>query len=164
MINTRLCQLAAMALFAWHAGTVLAAPAAALSKDSFAQIRARHAGQPLVVHIWGMTCGPCMVELPQWGALLRRQPHMKLVLIQADQAPAQAREQMLDQAGLGRAESWAATGELDEYLRASIDRQWQGDMPRTLLITAQGEVTRIQGVANLAHVSQWLRQQSHPRP
>ena len=161
MINRRLCQLAAVALFAWQAG---AASAASLSKDSFAQIRARHAGQPLVVHIWGMTCGPCMVELPQWGALLRRQPHMRLVLIQADQAPAQAREQVLDQAGLGRAESWAAAGELDEYLRASIDRQWQGDIPRTLLITAQGQVTRIQGVANLAHVSQWLRQQSQPTP
>lgn len=166
MITRRLCWLAACAvtLLAGQTGLVLAAPAKALSRDSFAQIRASHAGQPLIVHIWGMTCGPCMVELPQWGALLRRYPRMRLVLIQADQAPPQASEQMLAQAGLGRVESWAAAGELDEYLRASIDRLWQGDMPRTLLIAPQGGVTRIQGVADLDQVGQWLNAQSRHKP
>ena len=34
-----------------------------------------HAGQPTVIHFWGLTCGPCLVELPQWGdAAGRRGP------------------------------------------------------------------------------------------
>lgn len=166
MMNPRFRRLMACALtmLICQSGGALAAPAGVLNKDSFAQIRARHAGQALVVHIWGMTCGPCMLELPKWGAFLRQRPGVHFVLIQADQAPAQAREQVLGQAGLGQVEGWAAAGELDEYLRASIDLKWQGDMPRTLLITPKGQVTRIQGVADLDQVGQWLRTHTPPKP
>jgi hypothetical protein len=135
---------------------VPARPVHAFTEDSFATIRARYAGKPLVVHIWGMTCGPCIVELPQWGILERKRPGMNLVLIQADQAPAPASEQTLEQAGLGKVESWGVTSELDEYLRASIDPKWVGDMPRTLLISPSGEITRLRGVANLDDVDRWL--------
>lgn len=137
-------------------GAAWAGAALPLGEDSLAQIRARHAGQPLVLHIWGMTCGPCVAELPHWGALLRQRPGMPLVLLQADQVPAGASEPVLARAGLGRLEHWAAVSELDEFLRASIDREWTGELPRTLLIAADGKVTRLRGVADLGQVRRWL--------
>jgi len=158
-MNTPLLRLIRIALLAAAAATPLLAAAATpreFTEDSFAQIRARYAGRPLVVHIWGMTCGPCLVELPKWGALQRRRPDMNLVLIQADQAPARASEQTLQGAGLGRAESWGLTQPLDDYLRASIDPKWAGDMPRTLLLAPGGQLTVIRGVADIGAVARWL--------
>lgn len=143
-------------LLAAVSGAAQAAPERAFERDSYAQIRASHAGRPLVVHLWGMTCGPCLVELPQWGALLRKRPQLPLVLIQVDASAPAARTQRLAAAGLARAENWSAASEFDEFLRASIDPLWPGDMPRTLLISPSGEVKTIRGAAKPAEVEQWL--------
>lgn len=137
-------------------GAADAAPERIFERDSYAQIRASHAGRALIVHLWGMTCGPCLIELPQWGALLRKRPELPLVLIQVDPSAPAARTQRLAAAGLARAENWSAASEFDEFLRASIDPVWPGDMPRTLLISPSGEVKTIRGVARLAEVEQWL--------
>ncbi len=154
-------QRTAAALFALSmvVATAHAAAPNRLTEESFAQIRARYAGQPLVVHIWGMSCGPCVGELPKWGQLRRSHPAMNLVLIQADASPAEATEKTLKDAGLAKAESWAAPQELDEYLRASIDPKWIGDMPRTLLVSSAGKIETLRGVADLAAVQRWLQQQ-----
>jgi thiol-disulfide isomerase/thioredoxin len=169
-MTTRRTWLAS-GLGAWLlAASARAAPSVAghqpgtLDAETFAQIRARHAGRPLVVHLWGMTCGPCLSELPKWGELYRRRPGMNLVLIQVDQAPPRAGQQTLQAAGLRKAERWSAGSELDEFLRASIDPKWRGDMPRTLLISPGGEIGRIAGVADLAQVERWLDEVSGKRP
>jgi len=128
----------------------------AFSRDSYAHIRASHAGRALVVHLWGMTCGPCLVELPQWGALLRKRPDLPLVLIQVDPSSPDTRTKRLAAAGLAGAESWSANTEFDEFLRASIDPTWPGDMPRTLLISPGGQVKTIPGTAQMNEVERWL--------
>lgn len=133
-----------------------AAPERVFERDSYAHIRASHAGQPLVVHLWGMTCGPCLVELPHWGALLRKRPELPLVLIQVDPSSPDARAKRLVAAGLARAENWSANTEFDEFLRASIDPTWPGDMPRTLLISPGGQVKTIPGTAQMSEVERWL--------
>ena len=153
---------ALLALSAFSIAAHAAAPQR-LTEESFAQIRSHYAGQPLVVHIWGMSCGPCMGELPKWGQLQRAHPGMNLVLIQADFSPPKAAEQTLKDAGLAKAESWAAAQELDEYLRASIDPKWIGDMPRTLLVSSAGKIETLRGVADLAAVRRWLQQQQHAK-
>ena len=146
----------AWVLLAAVSGAADAAPERTFERDSYAQIRASHAGRALVVHLWGMTCGPCLVELPQWGALLRKRPQLPLVLIQVDPSAPAARTQRLAAAGLARAENWSAASEFDEFLRASIDPAWPGDMPRTLLISPTGEVKTIRGAASPAEVERWL--------
>ena len=151
-----LLRAGAWVLLAAVSGAAQAAPERAFGRDSYAQIRASHAGRPFVVHLWGMTCGPCLVELPQWGALLRKRPQLPLVLIQVDPSAPAARTQRLAAAGLARAESWSAASEFDEFLRASIDPAWPGDMPRTLLISPSGEVTTNRGAARPGEVEQWL--------
>ncbi|MDB6000923.1 MAG: hypothetical protein JWP52_2622 [Rhizobacter sp.] len=147
---------AALLALASLSHSAMAADTRPFDKDSFAQIRAQHAGKPLVVHVWGMTCGPCLIELPKWSELQRKRPDMNLVLIEADQAPVKASEQTLAKAGLAKAQSWMVASTLDEFMRASIDPKWMGDMPRTLLIDATGKVTTLPGVADLATVNRWL--------
>ena len=48
-----------------------AADPLSFERGSWAKLRASHAGQPTVIHFWGLTCGPCLVELPHWGKLRR---------------------------------------------------------------------------------------------
>jgi len=151
-----LLRAGAFVLLVALTGAADAAPERIFERDSYAQIRASHAGRALVVHLWGMTCGPCLVELPQWGALLRKRSELPLVLIQVDPSAPAARTQRLAAAGLTRAENWSAASEFDEFLRASIDPAWPGDMPRTLLISPSGEVKTIRGPARLAEVERWL--------
>jgi thiol-disulfide isomerase/thioredoxin len=148
----RLVALAAVACGA-HAATQTLQP------DSAAAIRARHAGHPLVVHVWGVTCAPCVKELPRWGALLKTQPGMQLVLIQIDESSLAEAERRIRTAGLATAESWSVAREPDEFMRASIDPQWSGDMPHTLLVGADGKVERIQGSADFSRVRRWVAAQ-----
>lgn len=127
-----------------------------LERDTFAQIRTRHAGKPLVVHLWGTSCGPCLVELPRWGTLGRQRPDLDLVLIQVDVSPVGAAEDVLAKASLGNVERWRVEAPPDEFVRASIDRTWRGDMPRTLLVAPNGATTVLRGSADLAAVARWL--------
>ena len=153
-----LCILLAAALpFSAQAGSTRL-----LDADSIAQVRARYAHKPLIVHIWGLTCGPCLEELPAWGELMKAHPDMNLVLIQADEAPVDAVGSALDRAGLGRVESWSVPSELDEFARARIDPSWSGEMPRTLLISANGSVTTLRGVADPAAITRWLAASHKP--
>src|SRR5438876_9014891 len=88
-------------------GTAHASDPLPFERGSWAKLRAAHDGQATVIHFWGLTCGPCLVELPNWGKLLAERPDLKLVLVDADPAP-QSLEQVtaaLDRAGLGKAES-----------------------------------------------------------
>jgi hypothetical protein len=125
-------------------------------RDSFTQIRAAYAHKPWVVHIWGLTCGPCLAELPKWGQMRKAHPDMNLVLIQADEGSADAVEAAVEHAGLKGVESWSTRSEIDEFERASIDASWVGDMPRTLLISADGEVTTLKGVVDPNVIARWL--------
>jgi hypothetical protein len=85
---------------------------------------------------------------------------MNLVLIQADNAPIDVVRSALDHAALGNVESWSVPSDLDEFSRARIDPSWSGEMPRTLLIAADGSVTTLRGVADLALIARWLTVQS----
>src|SRR5260221_557708 len=57
---------------------LLALPAAAAAepqpfeRGSWSALREAHAGRPMVVHLWGLTCAPCLVELPRWETVRRR--------------------------------------------------------------------------------------------
>jgi hypothetical protein len=46
-----------------------------------------------------------------------------------------------------------------ERLRYEIDPAWQGDMPRTVLISRNGEITTIEGSAEPAALRKWSDEQ-----
>lgn len=143
---------------------LLAAPAQAadapqpFGRGSWQSLRAAHADQPLVVHLWGLTCPPCLVEMPEWAALKRARPDMPLVLIAADPVPEDPQRAGATLAGYGLAgvESWIFADRFAERLRYEIDPHWRGELPRTLLIDRAGAVTVLPGVADLAQVRAWL--------
>jgi hypothetical protein len=103
--------------------------------------------------------------MPQWGKLLAERPDMRLVLIAADPLP-QPAEQVngaLQRAGLDKAENWAFTDRFNERLRYEIDPGWSGELPRTVLVAADGSSTVLPGVADLSTVRKWLDAQPRPR-
>ena len=127
-------------------------------RGSWAELTARHKGQATIVHFWGLTCAPCLVEMPNWGALAAQRPDMKLVLIAADpmpQSPAQV-QAAVERAKLDGIESWNFTDRFYERLRYEIDPAWMGELPRTVMIDRDGKPTVLNGVADLDKVRAWL--------
>jgi thiol-disulfide isomerase/thioredoxin len=146
---------------------LVALPAAAdgpqpFERGSWQTLRQAHVGHPIVVHFWGLTCAPCMVELPHWGELRRERPDLDLVLVAADPVPGDPEwmAQALVKAGLGGVESWSFADRFGDRLLFEIDPQWRGELPRTLLIDRAGHVTVLPGVADLTTVRAWLDQQA----
>lgn len=130
-------------------------------RGSWQRLLAQHAGRPTLVHFWGVTCGPCKVELPQLGRFMNDHPGIDVITISADLVPnlASATQSMLDKAGLGSAENFIFSDGFVERLRFEIDPAWQGDIPRTILISGDGHITTIEGSADTAELEKWSAQQ-----
>lgn len=102
-----------------------------------------HRGRPFIVHAWGVTCAPCLVELPRWAALVRSSGRDQVVFIETESAPRARITGLLARAGLGDAQHWVlADDENAEQLRNDIDSTWQGELPHTLLIDASGRIVQ----------------------
>lgn len=127
-------------------------------RGSWEKLRAAHAGQATVIHFWGLTCGPCLVELPEWGKLKAARPDLHLVLVAADPLPQDPErlEATLARAGLAGNESWSFTDRFYERLRYEIDPSWAGELPRTVMIDPAGRSTVLPGVADLVQIRAWL--------
>jgi thiol-disulfide isomerase/thioredoxin len=145
----------------------LVATSAALAADgdlrpfkrgSWQQIRRAHEGQPIVVHFWGLTCGPCRIEMPKWGRLLQERSDLTLIAIDADLVPnaAELVKDELTKTGLAGAENWMFADDFVERLRFEINPRWRGEIPITLMIARDGKTTTIEGMADTAQVRDWL--------
>jgi thiol-disulfide isomerase/thioredoxin len=130
-------------------------------RGSWQQLLAAHRDRPTIVHFWGVTCGPCKVELPRLGQFAKAHPGIDVVTISADLVPDRsgATRAMLAKSGLGLAENWIFGDGFVERLRFEIDPAWQGDIPRSLLISRTGAVTTIEGSAELQQLEAWSGKQ-----
>ena len=130
-------------------------------RGSWQQVLHSHAGHPTIVHFWGVTCGPCKVELPLLGTFMKDHPAIDVVTISADLVPdlPGATRSMLEKSGLSSAENWIFSDGFVERLRFEIDPAWQGDIPRTMLISREGAITTIEGSAEMSDVKKWSDQQ-----
>jgi len=130
-------------------------------RGSWQDILRSHAGRPTIVHFWGVTCGPCKVELPLLGGFMRGHSAIDLVTISADLVPdlPDATRTMLEKSGLRSAENWIFSDGFVERLRFEIDPGWQGDIPRTMLISREGTITTIEGSAEMTELEKWSDQQ-----
>jgi len=150
------------------AGVAMAAAAIEIkpfARGSWQALRQAHAGRPTLVHFWGVTCGPCKVELPELGRFAKAHPDVDVVMIDADLVPNTpvAVRTMVSQAGLASAENWAFGDTFTERLRYEIDPKWQGDIPRTVLIGRDGAIRTIEGPATPAELDKWAKGQGAGR-
>jgi thiol-disulfide isomerase/thioredoxin len=139
-----------------------AGPLEPFGRGSWNQILKAHAGRPLVVHFWGLSCAPCRKEMPRWGEVLAKRPDAPIVMINADLVPNVAldAQKFLDQSGLAGAENFIFEEGFVERLRYEIDPQWQGEIPLTLLIGRDGKRVTIEGAAPASAVLDWLEGQA----
>ena len=131
-------------------------------RGSWQPILRTHRGRPTLVHFWGVTCGPCKLELPELGAFAKAHPAIDVVTIDADLVPNSeaAALSMLRDAGLSTAENWMFSDGFAERLRYEIDPAWQGDIPRTILISANGDMTTVEGSTEPAALQTWFEAQA----
>ncbi len=155
------------------AGVAAAAPAGAdvrpFVRGSWKQIRSAHNGRPVVVHFWGVTCAPCMGELPKWGQLAQSKPGVDIVFVAADPIPIEPPniEAAIARTGIGTAEQWMFADSFLERLRFEVSPQWGGELPYTVMIDAGGTVQSTSGVMDLQVLRAWTdrhARRSPPRP
>jgi thiol-disulfide isomerase/thioredoxin len=109
--------------------------------------------RPRLVHVWASWCFPCRVEWPALAGGLRRwngEPIDILTIALEEPDTAAAAERVLREVGEvpGRG-VWASAETAIAALRA-LDREWDGALPLTLLLTAKGKVVVAQrGITKL---------------
>ena len=113
--------------------------------------------KPMVVHLWGFTCAPCLEELPRWGEFVAQFPNLKTVFIQVDDVPPELAIQTLTDAHLEGADNRTSATIFDEYMRYEIDPRWRGELPLTLLISPNGDLKRLRGTVDFKVIQQWLK-------
>jgi thiol-disulfide isomerase/thioredoxin len=156
----------ALAATATMAGSAIAVELRPFVQGSWQELRRFYAGRPTIVHFWGVTCGPCRTEMPEWGRLLQERPDMNLVMVDADFVPNEPDKviAMLLKTGVSAAEQWMFDDGYEERLRYEVDPQWQGEIPYTILIAHDGTTTTIAGAVEPTQIRAWLDVQSKPRP
>src|ERR1700681_1434366 len=132
-----------------------------LQRGSGIDILRSHSIRPTIVHYWEVMCGPCKVELPLLGEFMKVHSAIDMVTVSADLVPdlPGATHSMLEKSGLQSAENWIFNDGFVERLRFEIDPGWQGDIPRTMLISREGAITTIEGSAEIADLEKWSDQQ-----
>ena len=55
--------------------------------------------------------------------------------------------------------NWIFDDGFVERLRFEIDPAWQGEIPRTILISRNGDTTTIEGSAEMTDIQKWFEQQ-----
>lgn len=142
---------------------LVAAPAAAAELRPFvpgsaAAIAAAHQGRAHVVAYWSIDCLPCLAELPLWRKLA--DGGLAVVLVATDDLAAHAARlsRLLDRHGL-TVPAYAFADPFVERLRFEVARGWQGELPRTHLVAADGAVQPVTGLVAEETIASWLRQQ-----
>jgi thiol-disulfide isomerase/thioredoxin len=115
----------------------------AFGRGSWQALRRAHAGQKVIVHFWGLTCGPCLTELPAWGRFHQAHREMRLILVAADAIPQMpdALDATLAKAGLQDVEIWWFQDRFTDRLFWEVDHDWQGELPFTVLLDKDGTAT-----------------------
>ncbi|ARJ65762.1 thiol-disulfide isomerase [Magnetospirillum sp. ME-1] len=125
-------------------------------RGSWQTLLQAHAGRPLAVHFWSLTCAPCLAELPQWRDTVKA-GGVDVVLVTTDPPEDTPKvERTLKRAGLDKVESWGFADSFVEKLRFEIDREWRGELPLTILVTASGKRESRTGTLSRQDMESWL--------
>lgn len=138
-----------------------------LQRGGYQKILAAHAGKPVIVAMWSVSCAHCGADLEIFDRLLARNPQFKLVLISTDTPEQKVLiEQSLNKYNLGpraakklkgRVQSWVFADSFGERLRFEIDPQWYGELPRTYFVEGNGKVRGVSGVLDERDTEAWVQ-------
>jgi thiol-disulfide isomerase/thioredoxin len=128
---------------------------------SLQKIVAAHQNRPFVLALWSLTCPPCQDELAMLGEVFNDDPACDLVLVSTD-TPEEiaALAAALARHHLESAQAWVFADAFTERLRHGIDRQWQGELPRTYLHGADGSIQAVSGKLSRQQLRQWIERQT----
>jgi thiol-disulfide isomerase/thioredoxin len=135
------------------------------AEGSWQALRQAHHGRPTLVHFWGLTCAPCLIELPQWARFARERRDADIVMVGADpvaERPADLAK-ALTKAGLDEVESWRFADDFAERLQYEVDPAWHGELPFTVLLARDGTSRTVLGTVDFAELNAWLGRQK-PQP
>jgi thiol-disulfide isomerase/thioredoxin len=126
-----------------------------------ARIKSEFTGRPFVLALWSLSCEPCRESMSQWGALRRKYPGMVMILVAADDPREhEAISAFLAQHDLADIKTYAFSSSHAEPIRYSIDRNWQGELPRTYLFDANHKAKPRSGKMRHGELEAWIAQQA----
>ncbi len=157
MFRSAMLRVVTLALFALACGEAAALDFKPYGRGGFATIVKAHAGRPLIVHFWSVTCPPCIVELPQWAKMLDERKDVDIVFVNTDDEEDRARaEARAEKVGLGKATHYGFADDFVEKLYFEADKGWRGELPFTALVSPDGAVTSVTGAVDDPLVVKWL--------
>jgi thiol-disulfide isomerase/thioredoxin len=137
--------------------SALAQPMEPLHAGDVAKVRASFKGRPLVVHVWSLTCGPCLIELPQWAQRMQQNPGVAFVFINTDGTDhAASAARRLAASGVKPTRSLVYADDFIERLQFEIAPDWLGELPRTEWTSAKGKSAALLGAVSNFQFRQWL--------
>lgn len=155
---------AALSLTIW---SFAPAPALAAAQElrpfvrgSYQQIVSARQGKPFIVSFWSLSCGYCMAELAMLKKLSKRYPKLDLVHVSTD-TPEEEKHvfSTLRKIASSKAEVWLFADSFADRLRFEVDKNWQGELPRTYFYSSNGDVTAISGQIEQKEVERWVKEQ-----
>ena len=126
-------------------------------RGDFAKIVQAHAGRPLILHYWSVTCPPCLAELPQWKKIVDGRKEIDVVFVNTDDEDDRARASArLEKVGLSGAAHYGFADSFAEKLYFEADKSWRGEMPFTALVSPDGAVVTVTGEVDDPFIAGWL--------
>lgn len=145
--------------FLWAPLSLFAQGVEGLHAGDMARIRESFKGRPLVLHMWSLTCAPCLTELPKWAVRIKRNPAVAFVFINTDglrYAPS-LNKRLLD-AAVMPTRSLVYADDFVERLQYEISSDWHGELPRNELVDRSAGALVTLGLLSDADFEKWIRQ------
>jgi thiol-disulfide isomerase/thioredoxin len=133
-----------------------------LHVGDMARIRASFKGRPLVLHIWSLTCAPCLIEMPKWAQRIQENPGVAFVFINTDgvrHSPAANRR--LAAAGVKPSRSLVYADDFVERLQYEIAPDWLGELPRTEWMSGKDPSLVLLGPVSDVQFRRWMVSAGH---
>jgi len=122
-------------------------PAPALPLATATELKAamKPQGKPRLVHLWATWCKPCVAEMPELAAALREMSALDVLLVSLDEpAKSEKAAKLLADAGGTPGVSLLAPPPRVYSAMRSVDPDWEGAVPTTLLFDGKGRLVHAQ--------------------
>ena len=124
--------------------------------DQIAHLREQRAR---IIHYWSVTCPACIAELGQWAKFINDHRDIDIIFINTDDYEDRERAAArLEKNGLSQATHYGFSDSFVEKLYYEADKNWRGELPFTVLISANAPRVSVTGALDDPHFVAWLSQ------